>query len=705
MRELTLLWAYSGMMSIHTLRGRFIATLHAFRETFRIRIEDEELVHEQVINLARQIPFLYLLLATSTVCISYTVFGRVPMWLGLYIPIFLLAYCLARLLQWRLARATELSHSQNIGQLKRVVVLSTAMTVLFCGWVGGLMQYAGPTESVLLIYFLSLTIVGCVFCVFQHPAAAISVTVWSGTMLAIIMLLQTHFLYAAMWLNLVILLVVLIGIVRSYFAVNVDLISSRQAILEQKVRVTRAKEQAEAADQAKTQFLATMSHEIRTPMNGILGMADLLRDSEMTDEQRDCIDTLSRSGESLMRILNDILDHSKFDSGNMQLEQAEIDLALMLDDVHITFQQGLRAKSLGFYPFVHASAPLFFTGDVTRVKQTLQNLVSNALKFTEHGHIEVHVALEASKLKFSVKDTGIGVDPEIVPTLFERFTQADASTTRQHGGTGLGLAICRQLAQLMGGDAGCHSVPGEGSTFWFSIACQMPQYPSVRQAGPVGSYISDPISQQAFQTLITRWPELQVASDPSFAKMVVVTDAKITQVATDPEDVLDLVGSTAQSHTYERLLLSPIIERMSTQREVQVESALDRSWNHLKILVAEDNPTNQLVIRKMLEKMDIATTIVENGKDAVEAALTEDFDLVFMDCEMPLLSGFDATAQIRKTELAENRAKLPIVTLTAHVQDKFQLQAKAAGATDYLTKPVKQVDLISTIERHVSPRQ
>ena len=523
---------------------------------------------------------------------------------------------------------------------------------------------------------------------------------------------------------------------------------------------------AEDASRAKTEFLATMSHEIRTPLNGILPILEMLQESRLDREQQRLVRTAQSSSRHLLRIINDILDFAKVESGKLQLEAIEIDVRELVGSVGELMRGSARNQDLKLSIRVADNVPDIVRGDPIRLRQVLINLVSNAIKFTEEGGIRIEVSRGQTsqreiELLFAVADTGIGMSQETTDRLFQLFTQADASTTRKHGGTGLGLVICKRLVELMGGKIGVRSSPGQGSTFWFLVPLRrsVTEVPSARsdlKGVRVLTLIDDEHAAARITESLRSWGVSEEAtSDPQQALAVLRStaelgeswgfqlalidgnglEARLPQLLGEIRSIESLrklhVVVAMRSETlaqkvkrdYQALVvadeLRPEPLRRLMHRLFDVESRqygnqnlqAEQIYDDLnlppveilpstdeptpgldeqapRVLLVEDNPVNQGVVSKGLSLLGVHCENAENGKVAVERCRRQPFDLIFMDCQMPVMDGYEATAAIRRAEQADGRSRTPIVAMTANAMTGDREKCLAAGMDDYLAKPV-----------------
>lgn len=512
----------------------------------------------------------------------------------------------------------------------------------------------------------------------------------------------------------------------------------------------RSKEAAEAANLAKSQFLANMSHEIRTPLNGILGMTELLLTTSLTETQQRFVVTVRNSALTLLSILRDILDFSKIEAGKLELEHLDFDLQVAVEEVVEMFAEAAHAQGLEYLCVIAPEVPRTVNGDPLRLRQVLMNLLSNAVKFTSAGEILTRVSLlhdtgKTAVVLFEVKDTGPGIRPEVQRHIFEEFYQADGSTTRKFGGSGLGLAIAQRLVHLMGGEIGVASTPGQGSRFWFTVvfprgtdqSATLPDHSSRLQGLRVLVVDDNSTSRDILTQQLKYWgldcqgvadgPEalalLRQAAGQGRPFELAIVDQKLPgmdgltlarTIKADPDLasikllLLATTDAEAGSHTAAlpaldaclrkpvRLshLYNTILALVSQSQRVEAGTPYgpDRTGQKAsfsgRVLVVEDNPVNQEVVRAMLEYLGCGVEVAATGQEALKALSGCRFDLVFMDCQMPDLDGYEATRIFRQREQEHKPGvRLPIVALTAHALESERQKCLAAGMDDYLGKP------------------
>ncbi len=537
--------------------------------------------------------------------------------------------------------------------------------------------------------------------------------------------------------------------------------------LERKNReVAEARDQALKTARKKSEILATMSHEIRTPIFGINGMTRLLLNTDLSAEQQDIVETINSSGEALLKTITDVLDFSKIEAGKLEIEIIEFDLRTAVEQVVSLLAARAQAKALELACLVHHDVPTSLRGDPGRLRQVLTNLLGNAVKFTEKGEVILRAKLadetdDTVLVRFEITDTGIGVSPEVMECVFQPFTQADSSTTRKHGGTGLGLAISRDIVELLGGEIGVESELGKGSTFWFTTRLEKqlegaPTLPlplgdlhglrllivddnapnrtilrsqiisggmasDVAESGPVALDIMRAATNRAepyhLAILDMQMPDMDgiqlaraIKADPALAtvRLILLTsfgqpgDAKAAHQAGAAAYLMKPVRQSQLFECIARVMGAPT-ERAAAPLITRHNLQEEKSRALPRVLIAEDNALNQKVAVGMLEEIGYKADVASNGREAVAAVSRIRYDLVLMDCEMPEMDGYEATAKIRQRE-EETARHTPVIAITAHATDDHREKCLAAGMDDCISKGVKIGELEALLQRWIVRR-
>jgi len=535
---------------------------------------------------------------------------------------------------------------------------------------------------------------------------------------------------------------------------NIDL---EKVVSERTYELEESMEKAMQATQLKSEFLANMSHEIRTPMNGIIGMLDLLKESKVSKEQYHYLETAMHSSDALLTIINDILDFSKIEAGKLAFENISFNLRVLVEDTIEIYSESALTKDINLVALYKSDVPEWVKGDPTRLRQILNNLISNAIKFTKQGEVLVKVECLENKdnnvlIRFDIVDQGIGISGKAQKNIFDAFTQADGTTTRQYGGTGLGLSICKHLVDMYHGDIAVSSEEGKGSTFWFTIQVSLAekQKKTLLQKSSLKDIkvlVVDDLKVNLLvlkEMLVSDEIKVFCANDSREALEIITRENKIDIALIDfmmpNNDGLELLkmlhqnpkskhlpaimvssaaqrgdAKRAQQHGFAGYLTKPVrqaqlldcmstvlglgdnkIDKFVTRHTLQEDLASD-----VRILLVEDNQVNQMVVLALLKKMGFSASVANNGLEAYEAITTHDYNLVLMDCQMPIMDGYEATQKIREHEGVEQKNATPIIALTANAMESDRQKCLDAGMDDFLTKPIHKETLEQAIKKYL----